>query len=141
MDTRSGEYRGYGDYTENGVRDLEQERPFGVGLVVVFGVVGALFNAFLALNAWVRAEKLDEAPILAIIFLVETVIGLGVAFGLWRLSEWARICAVLLYGLTFTINFVANLNEPLTASSLMTLVIPAAIVIYLIQPPVKDVFI
>ncbi|MEO5953921.1 MAG: hypothetical protein ABIQ44_15770 [Chloroflexia bacterium] len=109
--------------------------------MVIFGVLAALLNAFLELNAWIRAEELEEASILSIVFMIEVVIGLGVAIGLWRLSEWARMSAVLLYGLTFVINFITNLNEPLTASSLMTLVIPAAIVIYLIQPKVKELFI
>lgn len=118
-----------------------QERPFGVTLVVIFVVVGALLSAFLALNAWIRAEELEEAPLLAILFIVQAVTGFAVVAGLWGLREWARIIAVVLYGLTFAISFFTRFNEELTIGSLISLAIPAVIVLYLIQPNVSDKFI
>jgi hypothetical protein len=121
--------------------DAREERPFGVSLVVVFIVLGAILNAFFALNAWIRAEELEEAPLLAIVFIAQMVLGFVVAFGLWGLREWGRIIAVILYSLSFLFSFIRNFNEPLTAGSLMGLVIPAAIALYLIQPGVKDKFI
>ena len=114
--------------------------PFGVALVVVVSVLVGLLNAFLALNAWIRAAELREPQGLSIVFLVEALVGIALAVGLWRLREWARIGAIVLYGLSFVINFVTRFNEPLTAGSLMGLVIPAAIVIYLIQPQVAENF-
>ena len=121
--------------------DAREERPFGVSLVVVFIVLGAVLNAFFALNAWIRAEELEEAPLLAIVFIAQMVLGFVVAFGLWGLREWGRIIAVILYSLSFLFSFITNFNEPLTAGSLMGLIIPAAIALYLIQPDVKDKFV
>jgi uncharacterized membrane protein (DUF2068 family) len=118
-----------------------QERPFGVSLVVTFIVLGVLLSAFFALNAWIRAEELEEAPLLAIAFIAQALLGIVVAWGLWGLREWARMLAVILYTLSFALSFFANFNEPLTAGSLAGLLIPLAIAIYLIQPNVKDKFI
>lgn len=138
MNSPSSEISGYNEYQ---VRDLEQERPFGVSFIVILIVIGTVVNAFLALNAWIRAEELEQPPFMAMVFIAQAVIGLAVSFGLWRLSEWARLGAVILYGLTFLVSFVLGFNEPLTNSTLVALILPAATVIYLIQPAVKDKFI
>ena len=118
-----------------------QERPFGVSLLVTFIVLGVALNAFFALNAWIRAAELDEAPLLAFVFIAQALLGIVIAWGLWGLREWARMFAVILYALSFVISFFVNFNEPLTAGSLAGLLIPLAIAIYLIQPNVKDKFI
>jgi peptidoglycan/LPS O-acetylase OafA/YrhL len=118
-----------------------QERPFGISLIVTLIVLGVLLNAFLALNAWIRAAELRETPTLAIFLILEVLVGIALAVGLWGLREWARMVAVVWYGLVFVFNFFSNFNEPLTAASLMGLVVPVAIVIYLVQPQVRDVFV
>jgi hypothetical protein len=119
----------------------QAERPFGLVLIVALIWLGVALNAFLALNAWIRAEELEEAPVLAILFIIQVVVGAALAFGLWGLREWARLGAIALYGLAFLLNFFSNFNEPLTASSLVGLVAPVAIVVYLIQPQVADKFV
>lgn len=118
-----------------------QERPFGVTLAVVAIVLGALLNLFLAFNSYILSQKQDSDPVAALLFLAEAIIGIVVAFGLWKLAEWARKGAVALFGLMLVVNFITNFNEPLTGASLAGLVLPAAIVIYLLQPQVADRFI
>ena len=127
--------------TSNQVVLEREERPFGVSLIVTLIVLGVLLNAFLALNAWIRAAELRETPTLAVLLIVEILAGIALAVGLWRLREWARLAAVVWYGLVFLVNFFANFNEPLTATSLMGLVVPVAIVVYLIQPRTAEHFV
>ncbi len=131
-----------GNYRESGYAStLDEARPFGVSLIVTVIVLATIVNAFFALNAWIRAQELDETPALAFALIIEVIVSMGVAVGLWRLNEWGRVTAIALYVISFGIRFFTGFNETLTTGALVGLVVPLAIVIYLIQPNVRDRFI
>lgn len=78
-------------------------RPFGVSLLAGLNTFGALLLVGAAFAFGLSGEGAGVAA-------VSGLLGLGqffVAWGLWRLRNWARLTALVCYGLSATLGLIA----------------------------------
>lgn len=72
--------------------------------------------------------------------LAGTAICLPLAIGLWRLRQWARVMALVVYIGGGAVTLCANLSSPITGSILISLATSVAAGIYLLQPQADRAF-
>jgi hypothetical protein len=72
--------------------------------------------------------------------LAGTAVSLPLAIGLWRLRQWARVMALIVYSGGIVVTLCANFSSPITGSTLISLAIGAAAAFYLLQPQADRAF-
>jgi hypothetical protein len=117
------------------------DRPFGVTLLASFFFIQSIINVVLIYGFYAK-----EAPLYAIVYYVVTSIaGFAIAFGLWGGHNWGKIGMLALSGWEILIGFLElfitldiEATSPVQA---MTKVLVYAIVIYfLTRPEISDYF-
>jgi hypothetical protein len=119
-------------------RPTGARRPVGITVIALFNyVVAALFLVLLVLY-FSGASDRDLA--LVWVAILPMVISLGLGFALWRMMPWARHTAIVLY-LVYAASALLNLfSREISLAGVAGVLIPAAIVVYLLQPSVGKAF-
>ena len=132
------------------------ERPKGVVILAILnllgGILGILFGLFFfvfgslgTLGGFVSGQA-DLAGasffmvVTSLIGLVNSVLSLGVSYGLFMMKRWAWTMAIAIqfvYALTYVTSILNGKN---LLGSLLSLVIAGVILYYLYQPNVKQAF-
>lgn len=114
-----------------------RHRPLGVTILVIIEFLSAVLIA-IGLTASGAVEmplvSTEEQPVGA---AIAGVIGLALAFGLWRLQRWAWTGMMLWHGLILTTGLVAYLRGE---RPFLELVISVVVVFYLNQSEVQRAF-
>lgn len=94
------------------------KRPFGVKIIILLQLINAgVFTLFVAMIyswnfEWEALSNFETETYIVANFLV-SMLGLVVAFGLWRLRRWAWIMVMALLGLSMGLDLLAYINgEP-----------------------------
>ncbi len=93
----------------------------------------------LARGIQVRQEQ-DVRNLLACLAVIEIPFGIVVGVGLWQLRAWGRKLALWLYGGGAILSLLVNYTRPLTGATLISILIGAAVFVYLLQPDVRRAF-
>ena len=72
--------------------------------------------------------------------LAGTAICLPLAIGLWKLRQWARIMALVVYIGGVLVTLCTNFTIPITGSTLLSMAIGVGAAIYLLQPEADRAF-
>jgi hypothetical protein len=96
---------------------------------------GAAQNPQDGTGAW----SMDTAT-QATIAIVLAVVFAGLGIGLWRLSPWARIAAIVTPGVIVGLMLLANLMQPFLGGMIVLLVLWAALAVYLLRGDVASAF-
>lgn len=87
----------------------KKTRPVGVSVLAVLNMLGAVLMMVGALGLGLSAHEWGAALLLGLLGFGQ----LWVARGLWRLQNWARLTALICYGLSSLAGLVALLaGEP-----------------------------
>lgn len=132
------------------------QRPTGVTIIAVLNFLGsatgvAIFVLTLvsrsvssspdsALGSILASyyESRRETTLVASSILV--VLSLTIGIGLWKMRRWAFLLALIVNGIASVLLVCVFLNRPLTLGTLLALMIPVSVVIYLLQPNVSRSF-
>lgn len=119
--------RGYGG------EHVAQTRPGGVTFVAVLNIIGGSIVALLGL-----ALATPLSPGYGLVLVGSAAFAIVVAAGLLKLQNWARILAMVGYG----INIVTGLINLAGGSpaGLLQIGIAAAVIFYLCRPQVRECF-
>jgi uncharacterized membrane protein (DUF2068 family) len=130
----------HGERPQHPTLDYRPKRPYGVSIIVVLNfVVAALLVFFVFLAA--GNPDLLQGGLPLVLGVAEAVVAVVVGIGLWRMARWAYVLAIGLYSLLTILALYSAFTSPFTASSLLSVVIPVAIVIYLLLPDVRAAFV
>lgn len=132
------------------------ERPKGVVILailnliggilgIIFGLIFFLFGSLGTVGGFVSGQADFTGSsffmvITSIIGLVNSILSLGISYGLLMMKNWAWTMAVaiqFIYALTY---ITSILNGKNLLGSLLSLVIASLILYYLYQPNVKQAF-
>ena len=110
----------------------------GITIISILNfVLAALFVVVIVLSL---TSVSSRETTLVWVAILPVVISLGLGYALWRMMPWARNTAILLY-LVYAASAVLNLfSREITLAGIASIVIPAAIVAYLLLPSVRDAF-
>jgi hypothetical protein len=117
------------------------DRPFGVTLLASFFFIQSVINVVILFGFYAGG-----APLYATLYYVVTsVAGFAIAYGLWRGYRWGRIGMMVLSGWEILIGFLElfiTLDiEPASPVEALTKIFVYAIVIYfLTRPEISDYF-
>ncbi len=132
------------------------QRPTGVTILAVLQLLNSALGLLLSLGvlllgglviSGMGAENSGEAVaiggvllFLAIFFLIFSLIGLIMGYGLWTLRAWAWLGTLIFQGIGILAHIVTLFAGDLSGGSVMGLVISGVIINYLLQPNVKRAF-
>jgi hypothetical protein len=117
------------------------ERPFGVTLLASFFFVQSIINVVILYGYYTNG-----APLYATLYyVIISVAGFAITYGLWGGSRWGRIGMMALSGWEILIGvlelFITLDIEPASPAQALTKVMVYAIVIYfLTRPEIADYF-
>lgn len=117
-----------------------KERPLGVSLIAIWQFVGAGLAALivlLALGVSGDSRLGGAVGLYACIFAITIPINIAIGVGLWGLKSWARV-TFLIFGILSII--LSIFSSSTSGSSVVSIVLNIAAVIYLFQPNVRDLF-
>lgn len=120
-------------------RSAGRKRPIGVSVLAVFNIIGAALFGLAALGAGAEIPDPAAAGAVGAIFGSVAVFGLVVAIGLWRLRNWARITAVVLYSLS-CLGGVVSLFTGAALGGFVQLLVAGGLIAYLCSEGVRDAF-
>jgi hypothetical protein len=121
-------------------------RPFGVALLgILVGVHGlivlargvAVFAVARPVVGPILSRLLGFAFVLDLLF---GLILLYLAYSLWTLRPWARVTTLVIEGLTAFFALVRVVVNPAAVVAWVTLLLALVIIIYLLQPAVREAF-
>ena len=119
------------------------ERPIGVTILAVlhgFGIMVAIFFLFPKL-AGMRSLNLNfPLVLLQAICGAATAYDAFMAVGLWQVQEWGRILSILRSCFVLFISLCNGASKAVTGSVLIQVLLSLGVIIYLIQPEVKQAF-
>jgi hypothetical protein len=123
------------------------QRPTGITILAVLAAIGGVF-ALLAGLALVGMGGLAGtaggggfAAILGLLFLALGALELVLAYGFWTLKPWAWTLGIGLQVAGVVLNVLQFMNNTANAgSTVVSVVIAAAIIWYLYQPHIKAAF-
>jgi len=134
----------------------QQQRPLGITILAILGIIGGLFSLFggctaVAGGALVGAvgaqagigEVAAGGGLLGILGVFTLGLGVGwLAFGIgaWTLKPWAWMLGLILVGVSIVMALVTVVTTRDLGGQLIGLVIDAVIVYYLMTPDVKKAF-
>ena len=109
-------------------------------LVFGFGATTSVFGAIFGDQAMTAVG--GSQTVNGILGIVGAVIDLIVAFGLFALKRWAWLLALLGVAITFITGIMGLFSGGLIAfcCGVLGLIVPGAIIYYLLQPDVRRVF-
>lgn len=127
-----------------------QGRPVGVALVALMFLSYAVIKGFEAFSAF-QAVNLpglsptarSDAQFDLIRSLVELLIYVVTAFGVWRLRQWGWYLALAFLAFNIVRAVITTFNFPLPHNLLEALnqsIIPITIMLYLLHPMIRPVF-
>ncbi len=122
------------------VHTEQPERPDGINLLAFLEIIGTfvgiLLFTYIIINqhTLTTAPYLDQPPIQILILVtgISIPISIILAYGLYKVKEWARY-ATLLFEIISIITALIRLN-------ILAIIIPAYIIYYLQKPHVKNFF-
>ncbi len=114
------------------------KRPLGVSILSVINVIGSVIAFLAAIGGGSTLGDPDAAVAYGAIMAMFGVLYLAVAIGLWRLHNWARIAAVVLYGLSALIGMIELLQG--AASGFMQMLVAGSIAAYLCRSRAREAF-
>jgi len=114
------------------------KRPLGVSILSVINLIGSAIAFLAAIGGGSTLGDPQTAAVYGAITAVFGVISLAVAIGLWRLHNWARIAAVVLYGLSALIGLI-ELSQG-AASGFMQMLVAGSIAAYLCRSRAREAF-
>lgn len=112
-------------------------RPVGVTVICVINfAVAALLVVLIVMSLF--GGPGDKS--IAIAAILPAIISLGLGFALWQMLPWARNTALVLYGV-YALSAIFNAFKPsVSAVDILSIIVPGAIVVYLLQPKVQAAF-
>ncbi|MCS7240462.1 MAG: hypothetical protein NZ651_04380 [Candidatus Bipolaricaulota bacterium] len=126
------------DIAENPPALLDEEkkrgRPWGISTLAVLNVFGAMLTVAAALGLGVSGKGSGAAVALGLLGLGQFL----VARGLWHLKNWARLTALVCYGISATIGLIALFTG--NPSGLAQFLVAGAIAGYLCRAHVVEAF-
>lgn len=120
------------------VHEGKKKRPMGVSILAVLNMVGAVLLILAALGAGSELDDPGIASAYGAILGLFGVFSLMIAIGLWRLRNWARITAVIMYGISAVISLVELCQG--SSSGFIQLVVAGSIAAYLCRAPARGAF-
>jgi hypothetical protein len=133
--------------------EVLMKRPFGVFIIGILALLGALFNILAGLGA-VGVEGLDffakvleegkvlgaDTKTVGIVLIVIGVLYLIFALSFLRLHGWAYVALFIVQVLGIAAAVARFVMDGWHWSALVTAVIPVLIVLYLLMPKVRTAF-
>jgi len=116
----------------------ERKRPLGVSILAVLNTIGAVILVLAAIGGGSELGDPGAAAAYGAIMGLFGVFSLMVAIGLWRLRNWARIAAIILYSLSALIG-VIELSQG-ASPGFMQLLVAGNIAAYLCRARARDAF-
>ncbi len=107
----------------------ERSRPIGVSVIAVLYVLGGIVGIFFGLAGGVVLSDVygaDVSTIVAGIFIAAGIAAFAIAYGLWKLKEWALWSAIILSALS-----IAGSVMSFMSTSIISIIISAIMIIYL----------
>ena len=114
-----------------------RKRPLGVSILAVLNIIGAVILVLAAIGGGSELGDPAAAAYGAIMGLFG-VFSLMVGIGLWRLRNWARIAAVVLYSLSALLGLV-DLCQGAPAG-FMQMLVAGSIAAYLCRAHAREAF-
>ncbi|HEX8220777.1 MAG TPA: DUF2127 domain-containing protein [Chloroflexia bacterium] len=133
----------------------QPERPTGVTVLAVLNFIGVALSLLLIvlallsptpnpdsdfLTRFQQEARASESTRAVATGVIGALVSLPMAVGLWRLRPWARVMAIVVYGASIVFTLCATLSQPITGGTLISLAIPAGVIVYLLQPHVEAAF-
>lgn len=116
------------------VEEEKAVRPFGVSFLAGLNILGALLLMGAAFALGLSGESAGVAAVLGLLGVGQFLI----ARGLWRLKNWARITALVCYGLSATLGLIALFTG--NPMGLVQLLVAGSITGYLSRAHVVEAF-
>ena len=125
------------------------QRPTGVTIIAVLSAIGGVLGilgglALVGFSGFIAASGVAGgglATIVGLLLIVYGVLALVLAYGFWTLKPWAWTLGVGLQAAGIVINILQFVNNSANAgSTVVSIVISAAIIWYLYRPNVKAAF-
>ena len=116
----------------------ERKRPIGVSVLAILNVVGSLLLMLAAFGAGGIFSEAEAAGAAGAFLGLLAVASLIVAIGLWRLRNWARITAIILYILSAILGLVSIAQGDI--GGLIQLIVAGNIAAYLCRGHVREAF-
>ena len=114
------------------------KRPLGVSLLSAIKAIGSVIAFLAAIGGGSTLGDADAAAAYGAIMAMFGLFSLAVAIGLWRLHNWARIAAVVLYVLSALIGMI-ELSQG-AASGFMQMLVAGSIAAYLCRSRAREAF-
>ena len=132
-------------------REKMKERPFGLSLIAILVVVEAILQILAALALFglslagiftiVYAGPGLVALMLGIIALIVGIVELAVGMGLWSMEKWAWVVTIIVVWIDLIFDIIGGIAGTMTFSStLISMIIPVIVLIYLYQGNIRKLF-
>lgn len=119
----------------------ERKRPGGVTFLAILNIFGSVVMGFASLGAVYEMSELQDPGATAFYGLFMgtlAVFTIMIVVGLLKLRNWARITAIIIYGVSVLIGLIdLATGNPL---GLFQIVVPLIIVVYLNRQHVRQAF-
>jgi hypothetical protein len=124
------------------------QRPTGVTILAILAIIGGVLGilgsiALIGLGGAAAAGGANVggmAVILGVVGLISSVLSLAFGIGAWTLKPWAWTLGIIAEGLSLVIAVVAIISGSSIGGQIVSIVIAAAILYYLMTPTVKQAF-
>lgn len=120
------------------MRAHRTKRPLGVSILSVINAIGSVIAFLGAIGGGSALGDPDAAAAYGTIMGLFGVFSLAIAIGLWRLSNWARIAAVVLYSFSAVIGLI-ELSQG-ASSGFMQMLVAGSIAAYLCRSHAREAF-
>ena len=114
------------------------KRPLGVSILSIINVIGSAIAFLAAIGGGSTLGDPQATAAYGAITALFGGISLAVAIGLWRLRNWARITAVVFYGLSALIGMIELFQG--AASGFMQMLVAGSIAVYLCKSRAREAF-
>lgn len=122
-------------------------RPIGVTILAALSLLAAIPTAihtlqYLGLLPFVIGDRTfyNVEWLAAVLWAINTLIYVVVAFGLWNLRPWAWLYTVLISAFNLILAAVALLGRATLGDELPSIVISAIILVYCLSSGVREAF-
>ena len=113
------------------------QRPLGVTIIAIL----VALNGIAAIITAFQIFAPGPGGILSIV--VQTILGLALlylAYGLWTLQPWAWLATLIIEAINGLFALIAVVLNPIGVSAWVSLGLAIVVILYLLQPRVRDVF-
>jgi hypothetical protein len=128
------------------------QRPTGVTILAILAIIGGVLGllasiALIGLGGASAAGAAGQgaalgglAAILGGVGLLTSLLSLAFGIGAWMLKPWAWTLGIVAEGLSILLSVFAIISGSSIGSQIVSIVIAAAIIYYLMTPTVKQAF-